>query len=59
LENDFNVLSVGGDHRLGGKDFDDRILGFIEDKIKSEHGVDIEGDIELEAELRLKAEAAS
>jgi len=58
LENDFNVLSVGGDHRLGGKDFDDRILGFIEDRIKSEHGVDIEGDIELEAELRLKSEAA-
>lgn len=58
LENDFNVLSIGGDHRLGGKDFDDRIVGYIIDRIKDAHGVDISGDIELEAELRLKAEAA-
>ena len=57
-ENDFNVLSVGGDHRLGGKDFDDRIVGFIEDRIKADHGVDISDDLELAAELRLKAEAA-
>ena len=57
LPDDFNVLSVGGDHRLGGKDFDDRILGYVIDKIKADYGVDIEGDVELEAELRLKAEA--
>lgn len=58
LESDFNVLSVGGDHRLGGKDFDDRIVGYIIQRITQDHGVDIAGDIELEAELRLKAEAA-
>jgi molecular chaperone DnaK len=57
-ENDFNVLSIGGDHRLGGKDFDDRIVGYVIDRIKEMHGVDISGDIELEAELRLKSEAA-
>jgi molecular chaperone DnaK len=56
--NDFNVLSVGGDHRLGGKDFDDRIVGYVMDKIKEVHGVDIAGDVELEAEMRLKSEAA-
>ena len=42
---------------MGGKDFDDRIVGYVIDQIKEQHGVDIEGDIELEAELRLKAEA--
>jgi molecular chaperone DnaK len=57
-ETEFEVLSVGGDHRLGGKDFDDRIVGYIEERIKAEHGVDVGGDIEVEAELRLKSEGA-
>ena len=57
-ENDFNVLSVGGDHRLGGKDFDDRIVGYVEDQIKANYGADVSGDVELAAELRLKSEAA-
>ena len=57
LESDFNVLSVGGDHRLGGKDFDDRIVNYLVERVQELQGVDITGDVELEAELRLKAEA--
>lgn len=57
-ESEYSVMSIGGDHRLGGKDFDDRIVGYIIEQIHKDHGIDINGDKELEAELRLKAEAA-
>ncbi len=57
-ETDFDVLSVGGDHRLGGKDFDDRIVGYVQDRIQADHNVDVSTDGEIEAELRLKAEGA-
>jgi len=57
-EDDINVLSIGGDSRLGGKDFDDRIMNYIEGEIEERHKVDIGDSAELEAELRLKAEAA-
>jgi molecular chaperone DnaK len=53
-----NVLSIGGDHRLGGKDWDDRIISYVEEQIKLQHNVDISDDVELIAELRLKATAA-
>ena len=55
---EMNVLSVGGDHHLGGKDWDDRIIEYVEDELENRHGVSIEGDVELASELRLKAEAA-
>ncbi len=53
-----NVLSIGGDHRLGGKDWDDRIISYVEEQIKLEHNIDIGEDNEIIAELRLKATAA-
>lgn len=56
--NEMNVLGVGGDHHLGGKDWDDRIMTFVEAEIESRYGLSIAGDRELESELRLKAEAA-
>jgi len=55
---ELNVLSTGGDHKLGGKDFDDRIMNFIEEEVKERYKVDIGDDRELEAELRLKCESA-
>src|SRR4028119_2206679 len=58
-DDELNVLSIGGDHHLGGKDFDDRIMNFIEEQVREKHGIDIGDDKELEAELRLKAEAAT
>jgi molecular chaperone DnaK len=57
-DTEMNVLSVGGDHHLGGKDFDDRIIGYVEQEVEKRYGVSISGDRELQSELRLKAEAA-
>ncbi len=53
-----NVLAVGGDPYLGGKDFDDTIMNFIEDEVREKYGFGMEVDASLEAELRIKAEAA-
>src|SRR5690606_13192288 len=53
-----NVLAIGGDSHLGGKDWDDRVMNFIEDELKEKFGYEMEPDPILEAELRLKAEAA-
>jgi molecular chaperone DnaK len=59
IDNDsLNVVAVGGDPHLGGKDFDDRIMNFIEDELKEKYQFEMETDAGLEAELRLKAEAA-
>jgi molecular chaperone DnaK len=51
-DNAMNVLSVGGDHHLGGKDWDDRIMAHVEEEIESRYGVEISGDRELQSELR-------
>jgi molecular chaperone DnaK len=53
-----NVMAIGGDPHLGGKDWDDRIMNFIEDELREKFGYELEADPGLEAELRLKAEAA-
>lgn len=59
VDNDsLNVVAIGGDPHLGGKDFDDRVMNFIEDELKEKFGYEMEPDPQLEAELRLKAEAA-
>jgi len=59
IDNDsLNVLAIGGDPYLGGKDFDDRIMNYIEDELREKFGYELEPDPSLEAELRLKAEAA-
>ena len=59
IDNDsLNVLAVGGDPHLGGKDWDDRIMNFIENELSEKFGYELEPDPSLEAELRLKAEAA-
>jgi molecular chaperone DnaK len=53
-----NVVAVGGDPHLGGKDFDDRIMNFIEDELRERYQFEMESDTSLESELRLKAESA-
>ena len=53
-----NVIAVGGDPFLGGKDFDDAIMNFIEDEMREKYNFEMETDLSFEAELRLKAEAA-
>lgn len=49
------VKASSGNNKLGGKDFDQKIVDYIVDKVKSEHGVDLSGDIY--ARVKLKAEA--
>ena len=38
------VLGTGGDHRLGGKDWDDRICLFLQDRFEEEFGVGLDED---------------
>ena len=52
----FEVLSTGGDTRLGGDDFDLAISRRIQGEVLKEHGVDLSGTPEALAELALVAE---
>ena len=36
-----HVLGTDGDHHLGGKDWDDRIMGYVADQFESEFGEDL------------------
>jgi molecular chaperone DnaK len=53
-----SVVGTGGDPRLGGGDFDDRITGYVLDRIRADHGVDLTEDpaiwqrVKREAEMR-------
>ena len=40
----FEVLSTNGDTRLGGDDFDQRIIDFLAAEFKKETGIDLTGD---------------
>ncbi len=40
----FEVLSTNGDTRLGGDDFDERIIKYLVDEFKKETGVDLTND---------------
>jgi len=40
----FEVLSTNGDTRLGGDDFDERIINYLVDEFKKETGVDLTSD---------------
>ncbi len=53
-----DVVAVGGDAYLGGKDFDDAIMNWIEDEMREKYNFQLDNDASFEAELRLKAEAA-
>lgn len=53
MENNGSLRTVvtRGDHRLGGKDWDNRILGIIKTKIYEETGVDIDSDKDFAKEV--------
>ena len=52
------VIGVGGDAQLGGKDFDERVMNYVEEQVRENYGEDMQIDNFVEAELRLKAEGA-
>ncbi|MDE5796228.1 MAG: Hsp70 family protein, partial [Muribaculaceae bacterium] len=50
------VLATGGDHELGGKDFDDMLIKHIARKFMADTGYDIEEDMEGLSDLTLAVE---
>lgn len=51
------VLGTSGDRKLGGYDFDNKIIAIVEEAAK-DAGLDIEADITARQDLQLKAEIA-
>ena len=54
----FEVLATHGDNKLGGDDFDERIIGWIADEFKKENGIDLRNDKMALQRLKEAAEKA-
>ena len=54
----FEVLSTAGDTHLGGDDFDNVIIDWLNDNFKKEHGVDLKNDRMILQRLKDAAEKA-
>ena len=54
----FEVLSTNGDTRLGGDDFDQKIMDYIADTFKAENGIDLRQDKMALQRLKEAAEKA-
>ncbi|HXF65762.1 MAG TPA: molecular chaperone DnaK [Burkholderiales bacterium] len=57
-EKQFEVLSTNGDTFLGGDDFDQRLINFLCDEFKKEHGIDLRKDMLALQRLKDAAEKA-
>jgi molecular chaperone DnaK (HSP70) len=51
------ILVTGGNHELGGKDWDDRLINWLASAFEEENGVNPLTDPHAHQELRMKAEA--
>ena len=54
----FEVLATAGNNRLGGDDFDAKVVDYLVDMFKKEQGVDLRGDKMAMQRLREAAEKA-
>ncbi len=54
----FEVKSTNGDTFLGGDDFDQRIMDWVADEFKKEHGIDLRADKQALQRLKEAAEKA-
>lgn len=54
----FEVKSTAGDTHLGGDDFDQRIVDYLADEFKREHGIDLRQDRQALQRLKEAAERA-
>lgn len=54
----FEVKATSGNNRLGGDDFDDKIIDWLVDEFKKEQGVDLKGDKMAMHRLKEAAEKA-
>ncbi len=56
--NIIEVLSTNGDTHLGGDDFDQKIINWIAEEFKKEHGIDLRNDEQARQRLKEAAEKA-
>ena len=54
----FEVLATSGNNKLGGDDFDDRIIDYLAAEFKKEHGIDLKKDRTAMQRLKDEAEKA-
>ena len=54
----FEVLATAGNNRLGGDDFDQRVIDWMADKFKRENGIDLRNDKMVMQRLKEAAEKA-
>ena len=54
----FEVLATSGNNRLGGDDFDERVMNYLADEFKKENGIDLKADKMAAQRLREAAEKA-
>ncbi|MBE7037318.1 MAG: molecular chaperone DnaK [Ruminococcaceae bacterium] len=54
----FEVLATSGNNRLGGDDFDQRIMDYLADEFKKENGIDLKADKMALQRLKEAAEKA-
>ncbi len=52
------MIQTNGDHRLGGKDWDDRIIKYVAEQFQHEHGEDPREDGDAKGDMRERAENA-
>ncbi|WMC18933.1 MAG: molecular chaperone DnaK [Enterobacteriaceae bacterium PSpicST2] len=57
-EKTFEVLSTNGDTRLGGEDFDNRLINYLVKEFKKEQGIDLKNDPLSMQRLKESAEKA-
>lgn len=55
---EMKILATNGNHRLGGKDWDDAIIVYVAEMFKSEHGEDPLQDLHTYQDLQLNAISA-
>ncbi len=54
----FEVLATAGNNKLGGDDFDQRVIDWMADKFKAENGIDLRNDKMVLQRLKEAAEKA-
>ncbi len=54
----FVVVATAGNNRLGGDDFDDKIINWIADQFQREHGIDLRQEKTAQQRLKEAAEKA-
>ena len=54
----FEVLATNGNTRLGGDDFDDRLINYVADQFQRENGIDLRKDLTAAQRLKQECEKA-